>query len=210
MQSITIKEDTTNSLIVRGWSRNVNTPGDAISTDVALPMASEERAGVMPAESFSQIEENTIRIEALEGRALHYSVTLTSDDPSQEDLQDAYEAASGETGQAPDQVTLDDTAYNKSYTWYETSETWVDRGTSTVSQFTNNSAGTIKGSNTAGKVFAENDGTGSVVGWDDTQTALSNLQTGKADKTVATEEADGLMSAADKTKLDAILDVYVP
>jgi hypothetical protein len=161
-------------------------------------MASEERAGIMPGESFSQIEENTTRIEALEGRALHYSVTLTSDAPTQAELQDAYELASGETGAAPDQVTLDDTAYNKSYTWYETSEEWVDRGSSTVAQFTNSSAGTIKGSNTSGKVFAENDGTGSVVGWDETQTAISNLGT------VATESAKGLMSAADKAKLDSI------
>jgi hypothetical protein len=221
MQSVTIKEDTTNSVIVQGWSRNVNTPGDAIPTDVPLPMASEDRAGVMPAESFAQIEENTVRIEALEGRALHYSVTLSSSTPSQEDLQEAYEAASGETGAAPDQVTLDDTAYGKSYTWYETSDEWVDRGASTITPFTNSSHGTIKGSNTAGKVFAESDGTGSVVGWDTTQAAISNLESAKmtaAEHTklagieagaqvnpgLATEETDGLMSAADKIKLNDI------
>jgi hypothetical protein len=204
MQSITIKEDTTNSVIVSGWSRNVNNPGDAIRTDVALPMASEERAGIMPAESFSQIEENTTRIESLEGRALHYSVTLASDTPTQGALQTAYETASGETGTAPDQVTLDDTAYNKSYTWYETREEWVDRGTSTISQFTNSSLGTIKGSSVPGKIFAENDGTGSVVDWDVTQAAVANLQSSKADKTTATTSEAGLMSSSDKSKLNGI------
>lgn len=43
---------------------------------------------------------------------------------------------------------------------------WKDDGLDTVSNFTNETAGVILGSNQAGKVYAENDGTGSVVGWD--------------------------------------------
>jgi hypothetical protein len=128
----------------------------------------------MPAESFSQVGENTVRIEALEGRAVHYPVTLDSAAPSQEDLQEAYEDVSGESGAAPDQATLDDMAFGKSYTWYEVSETWIDRGSASIAKFTNASAGVVKGANTEGKVFAEEDGTGSVVGWDALKTRVSN------------------------------------
>jgi hypothetical protein len=174
LQSVTVKEATSNGVIVTKWSRNVNTPGDPIPADMALPVASEEQAGVMPAESFSQVGENTVRISALEGRALHYSVTLDSASPSQEDLQEAYEEVSEEAGEAPDQVTLDDTAFGKSYTWYQTSGEWKDRGASTITQFTNSSMGIVKGDNAEGKVFAEEDGTGSVVGWDALKTQISN------------------------------------
>ena len=54
-----------------------------------------------------------------------------------------------------------------------------------VSQFTNDVAGVIKGSNVDGKVYAEADGTGSVNGWDELktlgQTLLTNLNN-KVDK----------------------------
>jgi hypothetical protein len=180
MQSITVKEATSNGVILRGWNRNVNTPGDPIPADMALPVASGSQAGVMPAESFSQVGENTVRIEALEGRAIHYPVTLDSATPSQEDLQEAYEDASGNTGAAPDQATLDDMAFGKSYTWYETEETWIDRGSTIIAKFTNASAGVVKGANADGKVFAEEDGTGSVVGWDALKTEVSNEEAARA------------------------------
>jgi hypothetical protein len=198
MQSVTIKEDTPTSLIVTGWSVRVDEPDDPIPTDVALPMASAEQAGVMPAESFSQIGENTTRIAALEGRSVHYPITLASDSPSQADLQTAYETASGKTGEASDQTTLDDTAFGKSYTWYESSETWVDRGSSSVSQFTNTGMGIIKGANSDGKVFAEEDGTGSVVGWDALKTRTTNLETGK----VNTSDVSAAPEAAKVPKYD--------
>jgi hypothetical protein len=216
MQSITIKEDTPNSVIVTGWSRDVNAPGDAIPKDVALPMASEAQAGIMPAESFSQIGENTTRIAALEGRSVHYPVTLASATPSQGDLQEAYEEASGSTGAAPDQATLDDTAFGKSYTWYESEETWVDRGTTQVAAFTNASAGVIKGDNADGKVFAEENGTGSVVGWDALKARTANLESGKvnnadtsaapaAGKVAKYDEAGGLSSGAAPTEDNGVV-----
>lgn len=43
---------------------------------------------------------------------------------------------------------------------------WQDDGQDTVSIFTNNIAGIIKGSETEGRIYAENDGTGSLVGYD--------------------------------------------
>ena len=52
---------------------------------------------------------------------------------------------------------------------------WKDDGIDTVSNFTNDTPGIILGSQQAGKVFAESDGTGSVYGWDNLTTNVSNL-----------------------------------
>lgn len=54
---------------------------------------------------------------------------------------------------------------------------WQDDGQDTVSQFTNDVAGIIKGSNIDGKVYAEDDGTGSVKGWDELKTLVQTLLT---------------------------------
>lgn len=54
---------------------------------------------------------------------------------------------------------------------------WQDDGQDTASQFTNDVAGIIKGSNIDGKVYAEDDGTGSVKGWDELKTLVQTLLT---------------------------------
>ncbi len=61
---------------------------------------------------------------------------------------------------------------------------WKDDGLDTVSNFTNETAGVILGSQQVGKIYAENDGTGSVVGWDSltnrvgaNESAIDGLQT---------------------------------
>lgn len=42
--------------------------------------------------------------------------------------------------------------------------------------FTNDTFGSIKGENIDGKVYAEADGTGSIVGWSELKTSVSNIQ----------------------------------
>lgn len=65
---------------------------------------------------------------------------------------------------------------------------WRDDGLDTVSQFTNTNPGIILGAAVEGKVYAENDGTGSVYGWSDLTTNIDNLDANKVNKTdLATE-----------------------
>ena len=59
---------------------------------------------------------------------------------------------------------------------------WQDDEQDTVSQFTNDVAGIIKGSNLDGKVYAEDDGTGSVKGWDELKTLVQTLLTNLSNK----------------------------
>ena len=179
MQSLEINEPTTNSVTAAYRSVDADT-GAATETLVDLPVAGEEKAGMMPAESFRQIGENAARIAALENRAVHYQVVLAGEDPTQGELQQAYEQASGNAGPAPEQTTLDDAAFGKSYAWYETMNEWVDRGSSVISRFGNGKLGAIQGENADGKVFAENDGTGSVVGWSGLKARVGNVEETKA------------------------------
>lgn len=53
---------------------------------------------------------------------------------------------------------------------------WRDDGLDTVSQFTNEYAGVIKGAAQDGRVYAETDGTGSVYGWTDLKNRVTNIE----------------------------------
>lgn len=68
---------------------------------------------------------------------------------------------------------------------------WQDDGQDTVSQFTNNVAGIIKGSDIDGKVYAEDDGTGSVKGWDELKTLVQTLLTNLNNKLDKVSSGDG-------------------
>ncbi|MDR2095888.1 MAG: hypothetical protein LBP76_10290, partial [Treponema sp.] len=146
--------------------------------EMALPVASGERAGVMPKESFAQIQTNTQRIETLENKSIHYLVELATATPAQQDLQAAYETASGSTGVPFDLTTLDDVSFGKSYTWYNSLNAWQDMGSTIVAHATNSSYGIVKGDVSPGKVFVESDSSMSLNGWDSVQGKLSGIAGG--------------------------------
>lgn len=64
----------------------------------------------------------------------------------------------------------DENTYH-SWHYYENLESWKDDGIDTVSTFTNESSGIIKGSTKSGYIGASEDGTGFVNGWDTKTTA---------------------------------------
>jgi len=184
VQSVEVKEVTSNGFVAA--HRNINVEnGDVTETQFELPQASEDESGIMPAESFKQITENSRRIDILEGRGVIYSVELNTDNPSQAELQAAFEAATGMTGTPPDQMTLHDIIHNKKYIFFSTRGEWVDMGTASSAPFTNTTHGLIRGVNAPGKIFAENDGTGSVVGWTELNTKVENLESDTANNQVA-------------------------
>ena len=173
VQSVGVKEIASDSFIAAYANANVET-GAVTETQFELPQASEKESGIMPAESFRQISDNTRRIATLEGRGLIFMVDLATETPSQAELQAAFEAASGIAGAPPDQTTLKDRAHDKRYTFFTTRAEWVDMGRGEIASFTNDTHGLIRGDNVSGKVFAESDGTGRVVGWADLKTRVAN------------------------------------
>ena len=112
----------------------------------------------------ARIDANAEDIAALQGRSIRYAVHLDSASPTQAQLTSAYQSASGSTAPPEDGTTLVDLNYNKEYTWFESSSTWVDRGSSTITPATNSSYGSVKGQTADGTVKAD-DGLLSVNGW---------------------------------------------
>lgn len=113
----------------------------------------------------------------------------------------------------PGTIYTDDVGNWKSLYSVSFATKWQDDGQDTVSQFTNDVAGIIKGSNVDGKVYAEDDGTGSVKGWDElktlVQTLLTNLNN-KVDKvtTSGSRRAYGVTANGTQTTVHFAGDSY--
>lgn len=160
---------------------NVRTGATSSDTDT-LGLANAENAGLMSPSDVAALSDLGQRVEALEGTTVRLLYS-TKENPTASEIQafvqaSGYTDASKWTGIA---VVIAGTYHIWHY--YGNSVGWRDDGVDTVSQFTNGTLGTIKGVNTDGKVYAENDGTGSIVGWDALKTRVTNVENNKADKT---------------------------
>lgn len=172
--AISASESTVNIGVTKG---NI---GDKSSTtsQVALPVASATSAGVLNASTFQAIQNNAELVDSI----LDGTVSLDNlpSNPSQEDLTNAWKTAT-ERDLVINGATIDDQVNAKTWRYYTNIAEW--RGNDavtpqvTVNQWSNTSAGIVKGSTTAGQIFAEADGTGSVNGWDDHESRITNNTT---------------------------------
>ena len=153
--------------------------------NIPLPVASSTQAGVMNSATYDAVTTNTNNINALMDGAV--AISNISANPTQADLTSAWQTATGLTSLI-NRAVIYDVTNSKLWTYYTNTSYWYSAaaggGSVTVNQFTNSSLGTIKGSTTGGQVFAENDGTGSVNGWDtltstvaDHTSAIANIPT---------------------------------
>lgn len=152
-----------------------------------IHLANSTNAGMMSPTDYQQIRNNTSRIENIEGQTTRLIYT-DSQNPTQQDIQDFVDDYLTDKGVSP--ITPEDytgiavVVQGTYHIWHYYSNDnigWRDDGQDTVSQFTNEVAGIIKGSQTDGFVYAESNGTGSVFGWSQLKTRVTNLETGKAD-----------------------------
>ena len=153
---------------------NLSNPSSTTTTSVALPVASTTQAGIMNSATFDAVTNNTSNINALINGAV--AITGLSANPSQSDLTTAWQTETGLTT-LMNRAGIYDVTNNKVWTYYSNDTTWhAASNTSqvTINTFTNSSEGTIKGSTNAGQIFAENDGTGSVNGWDTLTTTVGD------------------------------------
>ena len=144
------------------------------TSSISIPVASTTQAGVMNKATFDAVTNNTANINAVLNGAI--AVAGLASSPTQSDITTAWQTETGLTNLI-NRASVYDIDNNKVWTYYSNATTWYAASNTTqvtVSTFTNNSEGTIKGSTTAGQIFAENDGTGSVNGWDTLNTAVSN------------------------------------
>lgn len=155
--------------------------GTTGSTTINLPVASTTQAGMMNSSTYEAITTNSNNINAILNGAV--AITGLSASPSQSDLTAAWQAETG-LGTLINRASIYDVTNNKVWTYYSNDTTWYAASNSsqvTINTFTNSSEGTILGSTNTGQIFAENDGTGSVNGWDN----LVNTVSGKQDTLTA-------------------------
>lgn len=182
--------------------KNIKT-GSTSSDDEVIALANGTTAGLMSPASVNAISNLTNRVEALEGTTVRLLYSAKTNPTASE--VEAFVRAEGYTDPSKwpgIAVVVADTYHIWHY--YSNNTTWKDDGVDTVSQFTNNSPGIIRGSQTDGKVYAEDDGTGSVYGWDTLKARVSNVENNKADKSVVNaipvvKTATGTIATSAKT-----------
>lgn len=141
--------------------------GDTTETEMALPVASEDHAGVINPATYKQIQDASEKIDVILVSSVY--VEGLPDNPTDAQLTAAWKQATGKDEVINGAKVTDESG--RTYTYYANANIWKESsaggGAIEINQFTNTSAGIIKGSTEDGKVFAESDGSGSVNGWDD-------------------------------------------
>lgn len=155
------QNETPDYLAIKKDFVNLNTRLEK-SEDVTLPLATNSKSGLMSSTDVNAISDLKGRVENLEGKTtrLLYS---ENENPTVEQINTFVENAGYISPFEGIAVVVDKTFHIWHY--YE-NISWQDDGQDTVSTFTNNIAGIIKGSEIEGRIYAENDGTGSLVGYD--------------------------------------------
>ena len=178
--SITLDKDVVNKISVGGQDDAVNIGYTTInlkslvekSSSVGLPLATDTHAGLMSISDYKSIRELQTRVNRIENRV---SKLLYEDNlyPTAEEI-DAFVSSLGYT-QPYDNIGVLVSGTHHIWYYYDNAG-WIDDGIDIVDQFTNTTAGVIKGSSVIGKIYAETDGTGSVNGWDSLVLKLEGLE----------------------------------
>lgn len=170
-----------------------------VETTLSEPinLASDTVAGLMSIADYKQIRENKSKIEQLSENAIRLLYN-TSSSPTASDIE-AFVISRGYTPSPNISVVVQAT----NHIWkYYTDTGYSDVGVDTVNQFTNGIAGIIKGADIDGKVYAETDGTGSVKGWAQVKSDISNLQSDVQNKTNVTVNGEHIDEFDADTKLN--------
>lgn len=175
------------------------------TTDIPLPVASATQAGVMNSATFQAVQDNSSTINALVNGAV--AVTGLPAAPTQAQITTAWQTATGLTTLI-NRAGVYDVTNEKVWTYYTNDTTWHAASNTaqvTVNPFTNTSAGIIKGSVNDGQIYAENDGTGSVNGWDSLKAEAAN-----ATSKLATIESGAQINVQSNwTESDSTADSYI-
>lgn len=160
--------------------------------------ASETNPGLMTSADVKALSDLQQRVGNLETKTTRLIYTAKTD-PTAEEI-NTFVTGLGYTAPFSGIAVVVDKTY---HIWhYYENDGWKDDGMDTVNLFTNETAGAIKGAGEiTGKVYAENDGTGSVYGWD----ALNTKVDGKQDTLTAGNNisiTDGTIDTKNVLRLD--------
>lgn len=162
------------STVTLNAPRNTGNPATA-----PLPVADATKAGVMNSATYVNLQNLNTRVSSLENQTTTYIVSFTNDNPTQDEINNAYKTAYPTAPFPPiDGTTVIDSTRQLYYRWVKNGAIWLKTTGFVISQFTNETAGTIKGSTVAGQIQAETDGTGSLVGYDQIKNDITANATG--------------------------------
>lgn len=146
---------------------------DKTNLSEQVQLASDSQAGLMSMADYKQIRKNTERIEALEGKTTRLLYNAKTD-PTADEI-NTFVTGLGYTAPFEGIAVVVDKTFHIWHYYENENIGWRDDGVDTVTQFTNESLGTIKGAAVNGKVYAETDGTGSVYGWGTLKGQVTNI-----------------------------------
>lgn len=147
------------------------TRGTGSQEQIPFPIASSVQTGMMNAQTYAGIVNLTARVDKLEASKTVFYVSFSSTSPTDSELTSLFTTVAGRPPAAGDYLT--DIA--KSLTYGYNGTNWIKVETSAdIPTFTSETPGLIKGNTADGTVAAETDGTGSVNGWDNVKTTLTN------------------------------------
>lgn len=153
-----------NNVNLTSKSINIKTGAITNNANIALPIASSTQMGLMPKESYELLGDLSNRVNSLEGETSRYYYSA-SENPTAAQI----DTFAREQGKVPPFAGVAIIVAGTYHIWryYENNNIgWRDDGVDTVQQATNTSLGIVKGSDSYGKIFVENDGSMSLNGWD--------------------------------------------
>lgn len=177
LQDTTISYDKDNVSLVNSYI-NLSSEVETLRSNT-LTLANDNQAGLMAIADYRSLRNLEARVGNLEGKTTRLLYTAKKK-PTAEDIQAFIDAIVNEF-EEPEyshpyeglSIVVDETYHVWHY--YENDNIgWKDDGVDTVHVFTNETSGIIKGSAIDGKIYAETDGTGSVFGWSELKTRVSN------------------------------------
>lgn len=176
---------------------NIKT-GATSSVDVPLPVVSADGAGVLNPQTYNTIISNQTLINAIIGASV--AVSGLAAEPTQAQVTTAWLTASG-LEELVNGARLFDVTNTKVWTYYTNTELWYPveaegGGSVVLAQWTNSALGTVKGvadnagHTNDGKLTAETDGTGSVLGWDRLVARVQTIESKEASWDAKAEVSD--------------------
>lgn len=141
---------------------------------VLLTLADDTKSGIMSKSDYSTLHSLVTRVNTLEGKTTRLLYT-DGGNPTAEEI-NTFVEGEGYTSPFSGIAVVVAGTYHVWHYYENDNIGWRDDGVDTVNTFTNTAPGMIKGTATDGKVFAETDGTGSVYGWDNLLTRVSQAE----------------------------------
>lgn len=149
-------------------TRNVNTGTETVQ-QLDLALATATKSGIMPASSFQAIQDNAQAIESLQHIGRRYPTSEELPETlTQDQVLAIFQSASGHTDPEDNDtiVSINENTRNYEWSYFLQTNSWIFKGITAVNVATNDKVGIVQGATTAGKVFIEQDGTMSLVGYD--------------------------------------------